>query len=460
MKIESTRALRPVCSSVHRTIGDLPSGFFNFGLYFQKWFYVIDGTGESSRWKRGDPWKCSLSDESDVVKGIDYCEPNRSLDNLHVSLCLFNGENSYTRKRPKIDKGRWREDPNASMSITQRWDRTGAEAYLKKKNGSLDEFCSNAESLGYKSYRLTASLVSPLIVGLGNEHPSEKGFRFDWTLGIPMIPASSIKGVVRLAFLVNQLNSFDNPHDPRLIEFLQAIAQDNNLPEPARSFFGSGGDKTALRGSVIFLDAYPETLPRLKAEIMNCHYPEYLNEGKRGPTEDQNPNPQRYWAVDPYLENRKRLNFVFRFLVHRTIADDSDRNELFCKAVHEALQAHGLGAKTAVGHGRFAVDQKTAEQKGLLREAPESPATRKQSAPARETTEETWPGAHVTWNPGRSEFEARYGQKKAAAKDMNLVAEGLRDKLKKKKAIKALVTVRHEAGDLYTLLSVGNRQDT
>jgi hypothetical protein len=66
----------------------------------------------------------------------------------------------------------------------------------------------------------------------------------------------------------------------------------------------------------------------------------------------------------------------------------------------------------------------------------------------------------VTWNPGRSEFEARYGQKRATAKDMNLVAEGLRDKLKKKKAIKALVTVRHEGGDYYTILSVGNRQNT
>ena len=108
-------------------------------------------------------------------------------------------------------------------------------------------------------------------------------------------------------------------------------------------------------------------------------------------------------------------------------------------------------------------EQEVAWRETMLKKRPqieihEKPTVIEPPRVQRETEE--WPDANVTWNPGRSEFEARYGQKKAAAKDMNLVAEGLRDKLKKKKFIQALVTVRHEGGDLYTLLSVGNRQNT
>jgi len=73
--------------------------------------------------------------------------------------------------------------------------------------------------------------------------------------------------------------------------------------------------------------------------------------------------------------------------------------------------------------------------------------------PARLEIEE-WTNAGVTWNPGNGEIKASHGQKNAVAKDINLVAEGLRDKLKKKKTMKALVKVSHEAGTFYRILSV------
>ncbi len=79
----------------------------------------------------------------------------------------------------------------------------------------------------------------------------------------------------------------------------------------------------------------------------------------------------------------------------------------------------------------------------------------KQAEPSRLTPEtEEWPDAYIEWNPGRKEITARYGQKKASTNDLDLVTEGLRDRLKKKKALKALVKVTHEAGDYYKILSV------
>lgn len=104
MEHEMTAALRPVARDVEEAIGELPSGAFNYGLYFQKWFYVVDGAITADRWKRPDRWKCSLSDETDLVKRVgnqyDHCMPNWRLDNLAISLALFNGERSYQREIP------------------------------------------------------------------------------------------------------------------------------------------------------------------------------------------------------------------------------------------------------------------------------------------------------------------------------------------------------------------------
>ncbi|MBI5604005.1 MAG: type III-B CRISPR module RAMP protein Cmr6, partial [Deltaproteobacteria bacterium] len=104
----------------------------------------------------------------------------------------------------------------------------------------------------------------------------------------------------------------------------------------------------------IFLDAYPTRVPRLKAEIMNSHYPKYYDDGKQGPTEDQSPNPQKFWAVDTQMDGHP-LNFVFRFLLHRDIASHSEYPILFEKGLRAALEKHGLGAKTAIGHGKFQI---------------------------------------------------------------------------------------------------------
>lgn len=82
----------------------------------------------------------------------------------------------------------------------------------------------------------------------------------------------------------------------------------------------------------------------------------------------------------------------------------------------------------------------------------EKPTVIEPTRPEPET--EDWSDAHVTWNPGKSELTASHGQKKAVTKDMNLVHENLREKLKKKKNIKASVKVSHEGGTYYKILSV------
>ena len=40
----------------------------------------------------------------------------------------------------------------------------------------------------------TMTTESRLVFGMGYEHPTEIGFMFDWTSGLPIIPGSSLKG--------------------------------------------------------------------------------------------------------------------------------------------------------------------------------------------------------------------------------------------------------------------------
>ncbi len=71
-----------------------------------------------------------------------------------------------------------------------------------------------------------------------------------------------------------------------------------------------------------------------------------------------------------------------------------------------------------------------------------------------EPAEEEWEQAHVVWNPGKGEITVRHGANTAVARDINLVDERLRDRLKKKKRLTALVRVSHEGGTYYRILSV------
>ena len=347
-----TQAFRPVCRAVNQALqGGLPSGPFNFGLYFMKWFFVADGLPPRDAPRPKKAWACCLADETKLKQRDRYFEPNILLDNLEVSLALFNGDRQYTREVLQKDhRGKFKPKPG-SMPLPSSWDRSAMQTLLHQKDQALEDAARSFVRLGYQYHRLERHLTSPLILGLGLEHPSEKGFRFDWTLGLPVIPASGLKGVVRLAWLVQELNR--QPDEDAAKRFAHQILNENRYPDAFRRFFGTGGEKDARRGRVVFLDAYPGTLPRLKAEIMNCHYPDYLNKNRRGPTEDQRPNPQKFWAVHPLAEDRRPVAFVFRLLLSPEISEDHQLKEGLLQAFEAALQEHGLGAKTALGHGRF-----------------------------------------------------------------------------------------------------------
>jgi CRISPR-associated protein Cmr6 len=452
MQHETTPATRYVSIDVNNIIGDIPSGDFNFGLYFNKWMYVADYNllKQDSNWNRTKDLTCSTDDQTSLVRRNDFCNPNILLDNMDISVSLFNGIQCYWREYPEENnKGKYRSKKK-KISISGHWNRQRAVNFLDIKNAKLNATAASFQQLGFKEVRIEAILQSPLVIGLGGEHPTEKGFKFDWNLGIPFIPASSLKGVVRLAFLVKKLNELQNEADAEL--FWRDV-MGGVLPDSARNLFGCGvvgKSQEARRGDVIFMDAWPKTMPMLKAEIMNCHYPDYLNKrAEQGPTESQSPNPQKFWAVDSHDDKGKPVVFVFRAFL---APEACDLESEFKAALNLALHDHGLGAKTAIGHGRFAAKSLLSSDDSSELEVSGSGSAKKLDDDVEVVSAEN---VHMVWSPGNATITFTHEGNKIMHTGKEIIPSQYHKKLfKKPKSATAKKVVFKKLGNLYEVVSV------
>lgn len=202
---------------------------------------------------------------------------------------------------------------------------------------------------------LRAKLVSPFVSGLGGCHPTETGFVLDRNTGLPYIPASGIKGVLRLAHALNLAE-----HEPERV--VRKENGDLEIPddeESMRKYFGDTDTKRkdAVRGQLVFLDAFPATIPTMRRDIMNPHFGGYYK-GEHGPVETENPIPV------PFMTVAEGVEFVFRLFalplaegakVSREFGND-DRKAVIAMFTRACTEL-GFGAKTAIGYGRFDVPQ-------------------------------------------------------------------------------------------------------
>ena len=293
---EEVEKIYPLPAKVSRCVQGL-GNFFNFGLYFNKWLWVVPEN-------LGFEYKFQAKPKKKVLTKREEREGYQA-DKILAH---------YERLKNNLNK------------------------FLTNRHEAIDTICQAFKKLGYEALDKTYKLKTSLIIGLGNAHPTERGFTFHWTLGIPYIPAESIKGVVRLAYLVNKAQQ-----EPNFFEHW--AKEDEAFWAYLAELFGRvEKEKSTQRGKVIFLDALPVGPPTLTLEITTCHYPDYYG-GKRGPTEDQNPNPLPFLAVAP--------GALFRFVFLMDEALNKEVKEKFVKAFEAALSDHGFGAKTALGHGRF-----------------------------------------------------------------------------------------------------------
>lgn len=221
--------------------------------------------------------------------------------------------------------------------------KSGAAEVLERKHSNLNRFCESFPREQYEIISIRATLKSPLITGIGESHPLEVSMVFDHNMGIPYIPASGVKGIVRFAHTLIQI-----PEAEKRNEIKENLFNDEEEWTLVPLMFGTQNQK----GKTIFLDAYPAKVPDLHIDIMNPHYGPYYSDSDRTtpPADFHNPIPLKLLTV--------AIGTVFVF---RAVANTQDDLPQKVKsALIRALTQEGVGAKTAVGYGRFEV----VEEKG------------------------------------------------------------------------------------------------
>jgi len=247
--------------------------------------------------------------------------------------------------------------------IYQKGDRNNAGFQFQFDFEKQKSLISN---LVEKQLRLAQSLPSQsnmklsidwrLIVGLGHESVYETSMTLHHIYGIPYIPASSIKGVVRSWIITEYFTrETEEPAEYWALNDKQfctifGTAKETKLKNcngkefKVKSPLFNEGESTEHIGSVTFFDAFPTSAPTIEPDIMNPHYPEYYG-GDKPPTDYQNPIPIPFLTIKDtsfqFLIGSKKERLDSFRIGDKTIVD-------WLKA---ALTQHGIGAKTAVGYG-------------------------------------------------------------------------------------------------------------
>lgn len=178
------------------------------------------------------------------------------------------------------------------------------------------------ERLPGKAAIFPASLESRLALGLGTPHPTEIGFTFDRSIGVPYLPGSSVKGLCRAA--------------ARLAEVAPPRIEELFGPEKVER------DASGHIGDLVFMDAYPSALPKFEVDLINCHHPAYYGGQSRYPAETESPVPVYFLTAAPGTA------WIFR-LMSRSGKHTEQAVELLALGLSEL----GAGGKTAVGYGVF-----------------------------------------------------------------------------------------------------------
>lgn len=189
----------------------------------------------------------------------------------------------------------------------------------------------------YCSFELDTAYPG-LLIGTGNLHDIAQtgayklGFTFDYVNGLPYLPGSSLKGILR--------NAFPGQHEEDkegyagymkavLKEIMGREISDEELAEMENDIF---------EFQDVFLGAYPvvENDKLLANEFITPH----------GKSQIENPIPLSFVKV------KSGVSFRFSFLLH-----DSEKSGLDAKQKKALFQRlildFGVGAKTNVGFGKF-----------------------------------------------------------------------------------------------------------
>ena len=171
------------------------------------------------------------------------------------------------------------------------------------------------------------TLYPGLMVGNGNPHGGnlaendiKNGFTFDYVTGQPIIPASTVKGILRTAF-----TSY-----PQVVsEFLQVMGRADVTDIAAL-------DTEIFKGGDIFLDAVVYD-GDIRGHVMG--------------SDAMAPHTKEYESAAAYilLKVLPGVRFEFRFILSDGVLSAKEKKDLFSRLI----RLFGVGSRTNVGFGKF-----------------------------------------------------------------------------------------------------------
>ena len=201
----------------------------------------------------------------------------------------------------------------------------------------------------------------------GQDNELKLGFFFDYTTGLPCIPGSSVKGVLRDACtkangkyaisILNELKTRNNTaeekekaewlnNNPDIDEIFKCPGEDKNSKFILTVFAGKKDNDNfqSNKERDIFFDAFPiVSLNKNKIFLGNDYITPHKHESKRELDPFTNPNPIQFMKILP------QVTVKFSFRLSDSCLPRKIKNELF----KQILCDLGIGAKTNVGYGHF-----------------------------------------------------------------------------------------------------------
>ena len=282
-----------------------------------------------------------------------------------------------------------------------------------------------------------------LVTGLGLSHPIENGFTWHHTLGVPYLPASGVKGLLR-GWVEAWTDDVDDDQRTVLIQRWFGTAKGSDAPQ----------DRV---GGLIFFDALPITPVSLVEEVMAPHMGKWYEQGgqikleadyaDKAPADWHSPVPIPFLAVG--------RGASFRFMVAPRLTGDAGADQQARQDSKDAmaqltlaLEWMGAGAKTATGYGRMLPDG--AKIAAALAEA------------GIETGSAQWIGAKVTRNKSTGELSvtSAEGQRAAPVKSsqaqdiFNRLSEAAQKKLRDGKKPLVMTAEVETIGNLTHVVSL------
>lgn len=226
------------------------------------------------------------------------------------------------RRQNKHDK-KQNSSTNANFGYLFYKDKSYGKTLLNEK---FIDFSEMLRIEGAENFRLK-TIYPGLLIGAGYPHDKLKenkedfqiGFYFDYTTGMPVIPGSSVKGVLR-SVMENKV-------------FVKDVFNFEYEKEEFKDIFENG--------EIVFLDAFiVDSLNEEKAIFGDDYITKHYDENDKDWIFKE-PNPVRFLKILPDVV------FEFQFCIK------NKKYKRFLPLFKEILKEIGVGAKNNVGYGRF-----------------------------------------------------------------------------------------------------------